>query len=39
MKMLIVGGSGRFVRPKRLAESGYQFQFTGSHEAFIDLFS
>jgi NAD dependent epimerase/dehydratase family enzyme len=28
---------GRFSQPKRLTESGYQFQFPGPREALADL--
>ena len=30
---------GRFAQPKRLTESGYQFQFAGAREALADLFN
>ena len=36
MSVLIL--EGRFSQPKRLIESGYQFQFSGPREALIDLF-
>ena len=36
MSVLIL--EGRFSQPKRLLESGYQFQFPGPREALIDLF-
>ncbi|HLA87351.1 MAG TPA: TIGR01777 family oxidoreductase [Anaerolineales bacterium] len=35
MSVLIL--AGRFAQPKRLTESGYRFQFPGSHEALADL--
>ena len=35
MSVLIL--EGRFAQPKRLTESGYQFQFSGAHEALTDL--
>ena len=36
MNVLIL--EGRFSQPKRLAESGYQFQFSVAREAFFDLY-
>lgn len=36
MSVLVV--EGRFAQPKRLIESGYQFQFEGPREALSDLF-
>jgi uncharacterized protein (TIGR01777 family) len=36
MNVLIL--EGRSARPKRLIESGYQFQFSAAREAFLDLF-
>jgi uncharacterized protein len=36
MSVLVV--EGRFVKPKRLIESGYRFQFEGVREALSDLF-
>lgn len=36
MSVLIV--EGRFAQPKRLIESGYQFQFSAPREAFLDLY-
>lgn len=35
MSVLIL--EGRFAQPKRLTESGYQFQFSGAREALTDL--
>ena len=35
MSVLIL--EGRFSQPKRLAESGYRYQFPGPHEALVDL--
>ncbi len=36
MSVLVV--EGRFAQPKRLVESGYEFQFKGPREALTDLF-
>jgi uncharacterized protein (TIGR01777 family) len=36
MNVLIL--EGRFAQPKRLIESGYQFQFSVAREAFLDLY-
>ncbi len=36
MNVLIL--EGRFAQPKRLTESGYQFQFSAAREAFLDLY-
>lgn len=36
MNVLIL--EGRFSQPKRLNESGYQFQFSAAREAFLDLY-
>jgi uncharacterized protein (TIGR01777 family) len=36
MNVLIL--EGRFAQPKRLIESGYQFQFSAAREAFLDLY-
>ncbi len=37
MSVLVL--EGRFAQPKRLTESGYQFQFAGAREALSDLFN
>lgn len=36
MNVLVL--EGRFAQPKRLTESGYQFQFAAAREAFLDLY-
>jgi len=37
-EMSILVLEGRFAQPKRLVEAGYQFQFSGPYEAFLDLY-
>jgi uncharacterized protein (TIGR01777 family) len=38
-EMSILVLEGRFAQPKRLVEAGYQFQFPGPYEAFLDLYA